>query len=340
MERNLITAGRAEDLFAKLQSTDAVLDLIGEAEDAHLDCKEWPSKEDDAQKMLAKAACGLTNADGGVLVIGMKAESRPKDEPDVVTAAAPVSDTSLVKSRVLGLISNLIEPGIVGIQAEEIATKPKSKSGFVVVYVPKSDGSPRRSRKDWKFYQRIGSATLPMEYWQIEVLFGKLPKAKLTLHLEPEEMRAADHANAAPWRPLTLDLRNEGTGIAKFSTIRFKRENAILIDSYGIDGNCGFGLPLRPSQTDWFVFRGGMDDVIFPGETLLISKLRQAGKSTGIGGIPVTMGIPIVHNRMVMERWVCEPSNFRCEISSEGVATSTLEYELPQAEYIAKLGGY
>ena len=215
--------GRAEELFSQLQNAASVMALIGEAEDAHLDCKEWSTNDKDAQKVLAKAATGLTNADGGVIVFGMKAESRPKDEPDVVTGPAPVLDTSYVKSRILGLISNLIEPGIVGIEAREIADQPNSKTGFVVVYIPKSDGSPRRSRKDSTFYQRIGSATLPMEYWQIEVMFGKRPNPDLVLHLEVIPTRSHGLGGHVPLRSLVLGLTNDGLGIAKFPGIRFRR---------------------------------------------------------------------------------------------------------------------
>jgi len=176
--------GRAEQLFKQLRTASSIKGLINESEDSHFDCKEWPISDNDAQKMLAKAASGFTNAEGGVLVIGMKAESKPNDEPDVVTSAAPVSDTAFVKSRVLNLIGNLVEPGIVGVKAREVNDQEGAKSGFVVLYVPASDGLPRRSRKDWRFYQRIGSGTLPMEYFQIEDMFGKRPHPRLELVLE------------------------------------------------------------------------------------------------------------------------------------------------------------
>ncbi len=39
-------AGRAEYLYSQLQAASAVLKLIGEAEDPHLDCKEWPMKDE------------------------------------------------------------------------------------------------------------------------------------------------------------------------------------------------------------------------------------------------------------------------------------------------------
>lgn len=166
---------RAQKLFQRLTPAADVVSLIGQSEDLHFDCKEWPSKDDEVQKAFAKAACGLANAEGGVLVVGLKAKQISKDEPDLVVSAAPVSDTSGVKSRLLDLIGQLVEPGIEGVQAIEISEVPGSKSGFVTVYIPASEGMPRRSRKDWKFYLRIGSGTLPMEYFQIVEMFGKRP---------------------------------------------------------------------------------------------------------------------------------------------------------------------
>ncbi|MGB9232573.1 MAG: ATP-binding protein [Terracidiphilus sp.] len=174
---------RARAIYDGIQTLENLLKLIGQPEDSHLDCKEWPSKDDDAQKMLAKALCGMTNADGGVLLLGMKAESRPKDEPDVISCVAPVPDTGQVASRVLGLLSNLVEPGIVGVEVREIPEPPSGPMGYVVVYAPASEGSPCRSRKNREFYIRVGSATIPMEYWQVEERFGKRPHPRLKLHL-------------------------------------------------------------------------------------------------------------------------------------------------------------
>jgi predicted HTH transcriptional regulator len=175
---------RARELFTRLRTARDIMGLIGQSEDVHFDCKEWSANDADSQKVVAKAACGLTNSEGGVILFGMKARATSKDEPDLVESAAPVTDTSAVKSRILDLIGQLVEPRIEGIEVREVNESSASKSGFVVVYIPISEGAARRSRKDWKFYQRIGSGTFPMEYFQIEERFGKRPPPKLELYLE------------------------------------------------------------------------------------------------------------------------------------------------------------
>ncbi len=321
-------AGRAEELFTKLDNVAAVLALLGEAEDAYLDCKEWPARDDDAQKMLAKAACGLSNADGGVLVIGMKAESKPKDEPDVVTSAAPVDDTSLIKSRVLGLIGNILEPGVVGIEVRELQDEANGKSGFVIVYIPKAEGSPHRSRKDWKFYQRIGSSTLPMDYWQIEAMFGRRPQPKLELHVEAQEMIPSYGYHNRPVRRILFGLRNDGAGSGTFPGVRFKSVPSISADNTGLDGDSGLGLPRRASLPDWIAFRGGIDDLIYPGETRVVSALIQSATDKGqfakfgpVGPFPASA---------FNQRWVCHSLNLIFEISGEGISTRSVEHKLPE----------
>ena len=68
--------------------------------------------------------------------------------------------------------------------------------------------------------------------------------------------------------------------------MRFKRSPALRPDDYGIDGNGGFGIPKRPSEPEWMVFRGGVDDVIYTRETRLIGKLIQTAVHKGDRGIP------------------------------------------------------
>jgi len=304
---------RAEQLFQELHDSSAIMKLIGQSEDVHFDCKEWPSKDDDAQKGVRKAACGLTNAEGGVLVVGMKARAVSKDEPDLVESAAPVADTSAVKSRILDLVGKLVEPGIERVRAEEVNEPSGSKSGFVIVYIPASEGFPRRSRKDWKFYLRIGSGTFPMEYFQIADMFGRRPQANLELYLKLDSTDAGGAAGKACeiwW----LGLTNRGRGIAKFPGIRLKKGPGFVVDRLGVDGNYNPGLPIRPSQDDWIVFRGGVDDVIYPEATLIVAKLLR----------------PFNRTDEFRDCWVFLPFKLELEISCEGVPTRKIEQDVPQ----------
>lgn len=309
-------AGRAEQLFKQLQTPAEIQSLVGQSEDVHFDCKEWPRKEEDAQKTFAKAACGLTNAEGGVLVIGMRARAVSKDEPDLVESAMPVNDTSAVKSKVLELVGQLVEPGIAGIQAVEVSESPGSKSGFVVVHIPASEGLPRRSRKDWKFYLRIGSGTFPMEYFQIADMFGQRPRPDLELVLEQGSFGMVPGDSNTLYRFVWLTLSNVGCGIAKFPSIRFKTvSRGLALYQFGIDGNGSHALPLRPAEPGWIVLRGGVDDVIYPESALRITKLHQ-----GYSRLDSSTG-EVVFDEVA----------FSAEISCEGMPSRKITKVLPEA---------
>jgi len=131
---------------------------------------------------------------------------------------------------------------------------------------------------------------------------------------------------------LTFGLKNGGLGIAKFPGVRFKRLPTLRPDHYGIDGNGGFGIPMRPSEPNWMVFRGGVDDVIYPGETRLIGKLIQTAVHKGDRGIPpkVAPGQVAVGFAKAERLFVCETQNLEYEISVEGTATQSGVYKLPE----------
>jgi hypothetical protein len=320
-------AGRAEFLYAEIKDRQAIDALIDEPEDGHLDCKEWPNKEKEGHEMFAKAVCGLTNSAGGVLVIGMRAKSQGAGEPDVITEIAPVPDTSQLRSRLLTLAGQLVEPPIVGIETREIAEADGSKSGFVIVFVPRSEGPPHRSRKDSRFYIRVGSVTLPMEYWQIEDRFGSRPHPKLELILDAHQPFYNTHERGA-LRRFVLGLVNSGLGIAKFPAVQFKIALGLSL-AIGIDGRSP-GIRQRPSESEWIIFGGGVDDVIYPGQRLMITKLIQYGENKGLQGTILTPGA----RRTTQTRFVFREIRFTCEISCEGCRTETAEKIVPETDLV------
>jgi predicted HTH transcriptional regulator len=133
----------AELLFEKLQTLSGLERLIGRTEGAVLECKTWPSSDDEAQKrILAKAISGFANATGGVLVFGLEARSQGRDEPDLVSALKPVEDRHRVKSRIWELAGQLVEPLIQNLRVVDVESGVDSTSGLVVVLIPATDGPP------------------------------------------------------------------------------------------------------------------------------------------------------------------------------------------------------
>ncbi len=263
---------RAETLFKRLQNRKAIRELVGKAEDGDFDCKEWHGP-DPMKLSIAKAACGFANATGGVIVIGLSTKSTGQSMPDVVTMQKPVADREAVKSAALDIILKQVDPGIAGVKAISIADKPGAKSGFVVVLVPELDGSPQRSRADWKFYVRIASGTVPMEYFQIEDRFGRRPHARLTVELKDEGIGGRAMSGGVLERRIAVILSNRGRGLARFPSVRFKREARI-----SFPGPMDQKQPIWPysyADSEWISIRGGNDDIVYPDETLRIATLVQ-----------------------------------------------------------------
>jgi Putative DNA-binding domain len=265
---------RAERLFIKLQNAKAILALIGQSEDGDFDCKEWHGV-DSMTPSLAKAACGFANATGGVIVIGMSARSTGQNKPDLVTGEKPVADRESVKSAVLDIILKQVDPGITGIRAHTVPDKLRTKSGFVLIYVPELDGSPQRSRADWRFYVRIASGTIPMEYFQIEDRFGRRPHARLVIELTHDSLATPYLQQGVKVRRIAVTMRNEGLGLARFPAIRYEKLKEINLPNL-----MDHPQPIWPvsyAGKEWTSIRGGANDVVYPGETLQVATLNQSG---------------------------------------------------------------
>jgi len=322
----------AERLFQQLISREALEALIGQPEDASFDCKVWSNRDEANRGSIAKAACGFANGAGGVIIIGLSASGRGADTPDVVNGVAPVSNRQAVASQALDYLLKFVEPGIEGIEVRTIEDAVSAPSGFVLLYIPATEGSVRRSRIDWKFYVRISSGTVPMEYFQIEERFGRRPHPRLSFEIRDIGMTEGAGYIQQPLRIFSIGLKNEGRGIAKFPGIRFRRTTDLRHSDFGIDGNGALGLPFRGSEPEWVVFRGGVDDIIFPDETRWVSKLIQVALHIGDRGLDPE-GDPPMRFRSAEEVWRCDELALKYEIFAEGTSTQAGVYVLTEQSY-------
>jgi Putative DNA-binding domain len=262
----------AERLYDRLKTATAIRGLIGQTEDADFDCKEW-SPDPSARRSIGKAACGFTNATGGVIVVGMMAKGGP-DGVDVVKEEKPVDDVEAVRSQVEDAISKIVEPGIEGVRSRAVplTSRPKSKKGFVVVFIPESESSPHRSTASKEFYVRIGPQTLPMAYFQIEDRFGRRPHPRLVVDIRDKHIRTPPLQAGIRERVLSLIVTNTGRGIARFPSVRFKRTHTVSPPSITFEQVL---WSLSNAIPEWTSFRGGANDVVYPGESLFVTELVQ-----------------------------------------------------------------
>jgi len=150
---------------------------------------------------------------------------------------------------------------------------------------------------------------------------------KLELVFESQGTVRDTYEPRTPVRSFVLDIRNVGSGTAKFPSIRYKRASGLIVENYGIDGNGGFGIPRSPSDNQWEAFRGGVDHVIRPGETLEITKLFQRGSSKGTDSLPLSRSFG-PHGQS-LTHWIFSAVTFECEISAEGIPPLIVDQPVP-----------
>jgi schlafen family protein len=269
----------AEAFLLSLPSAEAIGGLVGKSEDLYFDAKTLRNEaftSDSDRGSLAKAISAFANADGGVIVYGLEAK-RDVDGRDVVQSPKLLKDVELVRSKIAGLVGQLLEPPVNGVIAETRASK--SPEGYVLVFVPPSDTGPHRARPQREYYRRHGSASLPMEHYELEEYFGRRRRPQLELYWKikhqiwgnPQEGRSA---------VIHIGLRNVGRAIAKYPGLLLRRCRTW---AYGADGNGNWGLPVLPSSEPGHIRHGGsFERVIYPGVdldvTVILHTVRLAEK--------------------------------------------------------------
>lgn len=163
------------------------------------------------------------------------------------------------------------------------------------------------------------------------VVAGETPT--LELYLEEEGIQGGYYSAVNPERVFVLGLHNIKGGTAKFPGLRYRRSCGLMVDQYGIDGSFGFGLPQSPSDSEWFSFRGGADNVIHPGPPLKIAKLRQRGENVGIVGMSANprAGFLGPDGRPRLNRWIFRPIEFEFEISAEAISVIHGRKSIPES---------
>ena len=151
---------------------------------------------------------------------------------------------------------------------------------------------------------------------------GEPPSPNLGLYLESEKIGGYTYDPRMPVRWFVLGLKNAGSGIAKFPSIRYRRSSGLTVDNFGIDGSFGFGIPQSPSDGEWVTFRGGVDTVIHTESVLKITRLWQQG----IRRDRAQPALNAYGQRCPTTcPWDFSAINFQCEISCEGIPTVTVE---------------
>jgi hypothetical protein len=190
----------------------------GQEEHLTLDFKRAVSSDlgsKDDQRHFAEALAGFANADGGLIIWGI-GTSR-KGGVDIATSEQPIGDVTRFVGRLNELTGNLANPRVEGVRHKKIVST--GTSGFAVSLIPPSDSGPHMAKAGVNRYlRRHGDSFLPMEHYEVADMFGRRPRAKITVerHILRAGLRTSDRVIE-----VLLKLRNVGRSpaLAPFLTI-------------------------------------------------------------------------------------------------------------------------
>jgi hypothetical protein len=202
-------------LYASL-ATEADLDSLchsSREEDLYIEFKQkndrrQASLDDPDRKNFSKTVAGFANADGGVLLFGIKT-TRTADGVDRATQLQPISDHTQFRARLLDSIFTTTQPVVDGVQIDTIDSV--SGGGYVKCLVPQSIRAPHRAvAAEHQYWRRTAVGHRRMDHYELEDLFGRRLRPLLSLFVELRPRPDDD-----PHEEIHFLVLNEGRGIAR-----------------------------------------------------------------------------------------------------------------------------
>jgi hypothetical protein len=164
---------------------------------------------------LAKAVSSFANAEGGMLVLGVK-EKVEKHRGTIVKiksgALSPIPHTvtrEILENQLYSRIQHPIE----GIKIVPLRKSNRSQASVYLIDIPASVRAPHRVNELY-YFQRYNFSTLEMRHYQIADLFGRRerPDLVVTAARSPSANDAAGHTS------LEVSIANRGRALAKHVT--------------------------------------------------------------------------------------------------------------------------
>lgn len=209
----------------------------------------------DDKRNLSRCLGAFANADGGVLVWGIKC--RPENGVDVASKLFPINNINFFLAEIETLVPQLLQPYPSGIKHQAIFAA--NNRGFVASLVPYWDGPPVRSTlkdKGSDFFLRAGNQTIQMPYTLIAERFGQRPLPKLRV---VGKLISKPNDNS-----LYLFVTNIGRGLARAVTVIIKEPIGWppVMNGWGLQS--GLGDSANPYQNLGTCFEAPRDLVVYP----------------------------------------------------------------------------
>ena len=251
-----------------------VADQLNENVELEFKTKSDPTNgqfNNDDKKNLAKELSAFSNSMGGLLIWEVVAE-KDADGIDRAVRTARISEIDRFKADTLSLLGELLVPKNEDIHVEAAHSADGSGAGYLIVYVGRSERRPHRSeaRNQKQYFKRAGDSSYPMEHFDIEDAFNRVAAPELSIQWEVERR---DHIRKEwPWRVL-LFLSNSSRRSARFPYLDLSNVLGGRVAQHNLAVQLIHGLPAKQVGR-WITFAGGSDDVVHPGQKLLMTAIQ------------------------------------------------------------------
>lgn len=155
-------------------------DIISEAteETLHLEFKTLSDSSGerivkDDRRVLARAICGMANAEGGTIIVGV--ETKRVDNVDIAISAKPIGNVERLRNLLVAAIPEMLSPQCAGIEVEE------GEGGILIIKVPRSDVRPHYSNVHHQYFRRGSDGTRVLEHAEIRELMLAVRQGSLSI---------------------------------------------------------------------------------------------------------------------------------------------------------------
>ncbi|WP_254021048.1 AlbA family DNA-binding domain-containing protein [Mesorhizobium escarrei] len=130
---------------------------------------------------IAKALSAFSNSAGGVVVIGVDCRRNTTDGLDCANSLEPLPNWKAALSALNSAVGDLLQPKNDGVRVAGFPSHADESLGYLVIDVPRSERRPHMCQMTGRYFKRSGSASYPMEHYDIEDAFRRraVPKLKL-----------------------------------------------------------------------------------------------------------------------------------------------------------------
>lgn len=151
---------------------------LGIQESLHLDFKDSRALTKDRRDELVKDISAFANADGGVLIFGIREREHIPESLD-----DGVPNNSIDREWIDQIAQAHITPPVAGLTIIQV---PASEtSSYFVISVPKSFRGPHQA-SDRKYYKRYNFRSSPMDHYELEDVIGRRQRAPRVVTFDVE----------------------------------------------------------------------------------------------------------------------------------------------------------